>query len=142
MQAIKAGILEIADILVVNKADRPGADATVRALRAMLELDMRAGWQPPIVQTVALERQGIDTLAAKIDAHRAYLGASGDGLRRERTQLEMELINRLRETLLARLMAQVDPTLPSDLLDRLVARQIDPDSAVADLLKAAVNPVR
>ena len=134
VQAIKAGILEIADILVVNKIDRPGADQTVRALRANLELGHHAAWLPPILQTVALERKGIVELADQIDKHRAYLQQSGEWQRRERARLESELIERLRDALWAGWRAQLDHHTLSTALDQLVTRQTDPITAAHDLL--------
>ncbi len=77
IQAIKAGILEIADVLVVNKADLAGADRLVAELRTMLQLGVEHAWPPPIVQTVATEGAGIDELADRVAAHRAYLEQSG-----------------------------------------------------------------
>ncbi len=157
VQAIKAGILEIADILVVNKSDRPDALNTVRALQAMLDLgedrssrrwhhgrllpvaaaapaDEQDGWQPPIVQTVATEGTGVAELAAAIDRHRAYLQHSGRLADWERNRLEAELAARLREALLARLLQQVDPGGWQTLITRLVRRELDPASAVEHLL--------
>ncbi|MHB8625893.1 MAG: methylmalonyl Co-A mutase-associated GTPase MeaB [Aggregatilineales bacterium] len=136
VQAIKAGILEIADILVVNKIDRPGAENAVRALRANLELGHHAGWQPPILQTVALESKGIAELAEQIDKHRAFLQQSGEWQRRERARLESELTERLRDALWIQLRAHLDPRAMSETLDRLVTRQIDPITAVHELLAA------
>ncbi len=156
VQAIKAGILEIADILVVNKADRPGLESTVKALRAMLDLGHRAeqivhhgslmaitaiqimgeneAWQPPIVQTIATDGTGITELAKQIAAHRQYLQATGTLQRRERAQLENEITMRLQEALLNRLLSEIDPQKLTDLLDQIVARQIDPAYAVNFLL--------
>src|SRR5690606_425572 len=156
VQAIKAGILEIADILVVNKADRPGAENTVRALRAMLELGHRLRsslhhgelllaqpetdapaydfWQVPIVKTVATEHTGLDALADAITQHRAYLDESGLLVERQRAGLEAELAARLREALLARLVHDRTPETLEDVIARVVARQLDPGSAVRALL--------
>jgi LAO/AO transport system kinase len=100
IQAAKAGILEVADLFVVNKADREGADQTVRDLRYMLSLGGRhseaGAWRPPIVKTVAARDKdnGIDEVLAKIDAHAAWLGSSGEGRRRriERAAREVEAI--------------------------------------------------
>jgi LAO/AO transport system kinase len=100
IQAAKAGILEVADVFVVNKADRDGADQTVRDLRYMLSLGGRhseAGhWRPPIVRTVASREtdNGIDEVLAKVEAHRAWLESSGEGQRRrtERAAREIEAI--------------------------------------------------
>jgi LAO/AO transport system kinase len=156
VQAIKAGILEIADILVVNKADRPGADNTVRALRAMLELGHRlrsAGhhgpllnqddappepaldlWTVPILKTVATEHAGLDELAEAIERHRAYLGESGLFEERARQRVQAELATRLREELLARLLDDRSPAAVADVIERILARRLDPGSAVRELL--------
>ena len=136
IQAIKAGILEIADILVVNKADHPGLENLLRALRAMLDLGTRGEWQPPIMQTIANNRQGLAELAAQIDAHRAYLQASGEGVRRARAQIAIELEARLREAIMARLHTRRDTVHTAALIDQIVARQIDPATAVTELIDA------
>jgi LAO/AO transport system kinase len=157
VQAIKAGILEIADILVVNKADRPGIENTVRALRTMLELghrteralhhgrllnvpaplpdeDENTAWQPPIVQTVALDGKGIPELAEKLAAHRAYLRSSGTLAVREQARIEAEIADRLRDALLSRLLSQTDPALLAALVEQVSARRLDPGSAIQQLL--------
>jgi len=156
VQAIKAGILEIADILVVNKADRPGAENTVRALRAMLELGHRlrsAGhhgpllnhgdalpepaldlWNVPILKTVATEKSGLDELADAIERHRAYLRESGLYEERARQGVQAELATRLREELLARLLDERSPAAVADVIERILARRLDPGSAVRELL--------
>jgi LAO/AO transport system kinase len=161
VQAIKAGILEIADILVVNKADRPGIENTVRALRAMLDLGHRAertfhhrghqqltkdqpslpdentAWQPPIVQTIATDGTGVPDLVTKLAAHRDYLRESGTLAARERTRIEIEITERLREGLFARLLAQTDPARIAALIEQVTRRQIDPASAAQSLLNGA-----
>ena len=84
IQAAKAGILEIGDVYVVNKADRDGADTAARELRHMLTLGERArpaAWRPPVVKTVASPGEGIDELVAALDAHAAWLAASGNARR-------------------------------------------------------------
>lgn len=166
VQAIKAGILEIADILVVNKADRPEAGHTVRALRAMLDLGSsqptRAwhhggllvvepppavpeaaadppAWETPIVQTVAPEGRGIDDLLAAIARHRDYLVASGDLRLRERFKAERELTARLLDLWLARFVAQVDPAAVQAAIEALADRQVDPQTAVEKLLQQVGN---
>jgi len=158
VQAIKAGILEIADILVVNKADRPGAQNTVRALRTMLELGHRlrnaghhgAGllpasheasvpdsWTVPVIETVATEHTGIADVLAALDQHRAHLHSSGEIAERERQRVEAELLARLREALLARLLAAHDPATLAETVRRVVARELDPAGAVRALVAAA-----
>lgn len=156
IQAIKAGILEIADILVVNKADNPMVQNTVRALKAMLDLGHRQRMvahhgqlmvqtdstgapeydfrEVPIVQTVAINSQGIAELAEAIEAHRVYLAESGIQLDRQRSRLQSELVVRLQEVLLKNLLANVPPDILDDLVENVIARQMDPVSAVQTLL--------
>src|SRR5438105_2768317 len=92
VQAIKAGILEIADIFVVNKADREGADATIRQLRVMLNLGgpPRGGWSPPILAAVAMREEGIAEIAAAIERHLAHLRADGQLVEHERNRIARE----------------------------------------------------
>jgi LAO/AO transport system kinase len=162
VQAIKAGILEIADVLVVNKTDNPGAVNTVRALRTMLErghptsrqmvshhgqnmeISPNNGqeaplWLPPIVQTVALENRGIDELVTAIDEHRQYLQESQSLIRIERQNLELELEDRLRESLLRRLFERVPESSIQAVIERLQARTLDPQSAVNELIGQGEN---
>jgi LAO/AO transport system kinase len=159
IQAIKAGILEIADILVVNKADRPDAPQTVHALRAMLDLGARgphdrwqagallpaqtpstpqasgpARWDTPLAQTVALDGTGIPELVTLIDRHHDFLRETGQWKRWERTRLEQELAGRLQDALLARLLKETPHATIQFVLDQLVSRQLDPGSAVTHLL--------
>jgi LAO/AO transport system kinase len=87
IQAAKAGILEVADVLVVNKADREGADRTVRDLRhavSMAEGSAHAGWRVPVIRTVATDGSGVDDLVAAVERHREWLGAEGRRARRVR----------------------------------------------------------
>ena len=137
IQAAKAGILEVADVFVVNKADREGADATARDLRHMLSLaDGRKAdaWQPPIVKTVASRGEGIDDVVAAVDKHREWLAASGrlDGRRRARAADEIEAIavTSLRE----RMGDLRGGSLLDELAGRVVAGELDPYAAADDLL--------
>lgn len=160
VQAIKAGILEIADVLVVNKADKPGADNTVRGLRAMLELGHPASrsqltrhhgqllevdlppddhtaplWLPPIIRTVSTEETGIEELAAAIEKHREYLSSDGvlDSL--EQQHIEIELFDRLQAALLARLVAGVPNTVFTGIIQQIQARELAPQQAVNHILE-------
>lgn len=138
VQGLKAGILEIADVLVVNKADRPGADAAMRVLRVSQELGARGQeegrWQPPIVPTVATEGRGIADLLEQINRHRAYLQTSGTLQQRERERLAVELEARLREALLTQLLKRLGNGQYRHMVDKLLAREIDPASAVKELV--------
>ena len=135
VQANKAGLLEIADVLVVNKADREGAADTVRDLQVMLELAGERDWRPPIVETVATDSRGIDDLWRAVLDHRAHLEADG--------RLERRRDSRLREELRAivheRLRAGADERCSGERFDRLVekvaARELDPYAAADELLQ-------
>lgn len=146
IQAIKAGILEIADIIVLNKADRPMADNAERALRMMLEMAARQpvsisadaqpeqGWTPPILRTVATEGTGIQAVVEAIQTHRQYLQSSGEWERRERIRLQSELENRLQAALMKRLKEAISPETYRQLLSELVSRRISPHQALEILL--------
>ncbi len=138
IQAAKAGILEIADLFVVNKADRDGADTTVRDLRSMLSLGGRhseaGAWRPPILKTVASRGEGIDDVLDAMTRHREWMQAHGE-LRRRRTaracaEIEAIAVRSLRER-----MGDVhgSASLPA-LAERVVAGQTDPYAAAAELV--------
>jgi LAO/AO transport system ATPase len=142
IQAAKAGILEIADLFVVNKADRDGADQTVKDLRSMLSLGGRhsaaGAWRPPIVKSVASRGEGIDDVLVSIDKHHEWLGDTGEGDRRRRDraagEVEAIAIVALREQIGD---VHGSTALPA-LAERVVAGKIDPYTA-ADELVAAVT---
>jgi LAO/AO transport system kinase len=91
VQAAKAGILEVGDVFVVNKADREGADATTRELRTMIDLGQWSGWVPPVVKTVAATGEGIEELLDVITAHTAWLRSTGQRTERRRTRIRAEV---------------------------------------------------
>ena len=134
VQTAKAGLLEIADVFVVNKADRAGADEAVRDLVQMLELSGARDWTPPVVETVATDGRGIEDLAGAIAAHRAHLG-HGDRLEQRRVA---HLRDELRAIVVARLSARADTICRGDAFDALVAtvaaRDVDPYTAANRLL--------
>lgn len=157
IQAIKAGILEIADILVVNKADRPGAENTEKALKSMLELAHPTErvfkhhgaymsvsvpkentktnvWIPPIQRTVATEGAGIAELADAITRHTAHLRQSGDWAVRERLRLEVELEALIRESLLNRFRENVPRERYEKALEKVIQRKMSPWEAANLLL--------
>ncbi|HKJ27090.1 MAG TPA: methylmalonyl Co-A mutase-associated GTPase MeaB [Anaerolineales bacterium] len=154
IQAIKAGILEIADILVVNKADRPGIDQTERALKNMLQLahpgrrvfqhygkpikqnnyEDEPVWLPPIQRTIATEGKGVPELIGLIANHKAHLTNTGDLARRERARLTAELDLRIEEALVARWQDSLSDGKYSQILAQVIAREISPQQAVQKLL--------
>jgi LAO/AO transport system kinase len=137
VQAIKAGILEIADVFVVNKADREGADATIRQLRTMLHLGQTRpdGWEPPILPAVALRDEGSAEVAAAIERHMAYLRASADFAARQRQRAAHEFQLIVQEAALERARARVPADAWEALVDRIARREIDPYTAAAELLE-------
>ncbi|MGD2165898.1 MAG: methylmalonyl Co-A mutase-associated GTPase MeaB, partial [Anaerolineae bacterium] len=138
VQALKAGLMEIADILVVNKADRSGAARTARALEMVIKRNAPTdndGWLPPIVQTVALDGSGVSELLKAIRDHRRYLCTSGKLAERERTRIEAELLNILQRRLLDQLMSKVGDERLNAWIDRIVARQTDVYTAAGELCK-------
>jgi LAO/AO transport system kinase len=139
IQTIKAGILEIADILVVNKAESPGASEVVRDLRNMLRLGEQSGWTPPIVETVAIEGKGIDQIFTQIARHRDYLCASGEGAARQRRRLRAELMRLSRRHLAARIDAALDSPELRPTLDALERREVDPLSAAITVAGVATR---
>ena len=134
VQAAKAGLLEIADIFVVNKADRPGADVTVSDLAGMLELGSRKAWQPPIVRTIATTGDGLAELWDEIGAHRAFLESSGAVVERRRERLVDEIRGLVAERLLERAGALTESMHFEALVDKVAARTSDPYTAVDELL--------
>src|SRR5215216_1920826 len=158
IQAIKAGIMEIADVLVINKADRPGVENTERALRSTLELahptkrvfrhhgkSMSISepttdstiWIPPIVKTVATESKGIDELAASIAKHAEHLRQSGDWTARDRARLGSEMETLLREALMDRFLETIPQKEYAEIIEKVVHRNISPSEAVTSLLNGA-----
>jgi LAO/AO transport system kinase len=133
VQASKAGLLEIADVFVINKADRPGAAEARRDLDRMLDLTAGADWRPPVVATTAATGEGVDELWTAIGAHRAHLTASGKLEERRRTRVGTELTE-----IVAALLRERATAAAGDRLDRVVAqvaaREIDPWTAAEQLL--------
>lgn len=140
IQAIKAGILEIGDIFVVNKADRDGAMRTVADLEMMV--DTKPGgassqWRPPVVPTVALESQGIEELAQQIAAHWSFLLESGTLAEKTSQRMRAELLGILNLRVAdAALDALDEGGRASELMARMTSRELDPHSAADELAKA------
>ena len=135
IQAIKAGVLEIADVLVVNKADRPGADETARDLAQMLTLAKDHPWKPPIVRTSAQSGEGVPQLVEAIARHRAWSAQSGERERRRRAAARSEVEALLREALLRDLAGRVGEARLADAAARVAERTLDPYAAVDELLR-------
>ncbi|MGQ0481511.1 MAG: methylmalonyl Co-A mutase-associated GTPase MeaB [Pseudonocardia sp.] len=139
IQAAKAGILEVADLFVVNKADRDGADQTVRDLRYMLSLGERrerdgSVWKAPIVKTIASKSIGIDDVVAKIDEHREWMNATGERERRRQRRAESEIEAITLEQVRERIGDVRGGDALPELAKRVVAGEIDPYRAAAELM--------
>jgi LAO/AO transport system kinase len=158
IQAIKAGILEIADILVINKADHPGVENTEKALKSMLELahptqrifqhhgtsmsvslpavdTNSSAWIPPIQKTVSLNGKGITELAEAIARHVEHLNQTGDWHVRERARLEVELDSLIRDALMTRFRAEISQGEYDAIFEKIAARSLSPFEAVKLLMK-------
>jgi LAO/AO transport system kinase len=138
VQAAKAGILEIADIFVVNKSDRPGAQEAIRDLRTMLAMARydEGAWKPPIISASAMSGEGIDDLVARLNAHASWLAESGEGERRR--------VARAREEITVLAVAQVRERLGAlpgearleDLAGQVASGKLDPYSAADELISS------
>ncbi len=139
IQAIKAGVLEIADIFVVNKADREGAEKTVTELQAMMALGPgRLAWSPPIFKTVATQGKGIAELAQGILAHQTHLDRAGSRQIRQRERSRALFLELLQERVTRRLLEQAAANGSLEqTIERIAHREVDPYSAVEELLKKA-----
>jgi LAO/AO transport system kinase len=157
IQAIKAGIVEIADIFVVNKADRAGAEATARALQFMLESGDRLArqaaiaaangadkntvrWQVPVCKTVALDGTGLDELVSQLDAHRAYLRSSGRLEAKERARAQANLVELLRQELFSRFLLSLETGELEDAVSDIASRQMSPYETLERLLNTPKTP--
>jgi LAO/AO transport system kinase len=153
VQAIKAGILEIADILVLNKADVPGAERAMQALRAVLEMGgpakesmtdlggqiesdgIQTRWETPIISTVATKGDGIPDLAEAISRHRHHLEESGEWNIRDRKRVQSEMDSLLRERLLARFLDHQPDGRYDEMLEQVLERKVSPHQAVEVLIQ-------
>lgn len=136
IQAIKAGVLEIADLLVINKADREGVEKLDLYLKAMLNLAPRKPWRVPILKTIAARGEGISDLAQRIEEHLAFLRSSGEYEKRERARLRDELLSRVREEISRRVFRrELQAGGLAELVGQLENRQLDLNEAALQLLK-------
>jgi LAO/AO transport system kinase len=148
VQAIKAGVLEIADVFVVNKADREGADRSIRDLRMMLELRRTSPlfhateWEPPIVSCIATQDHGVDTLVSAIARHWAQLDQTGERMKREAARARTDLLQRLQARLLGRALQSLETASESleVLAERIAKRELDPYAAAERISRAVLAP--
>jgi LAO/AO transport system kinase len=136
IQALKAGVMEIPDVICVNKADHPMTDTMVREIRGVLSLGPSRTWRVPIVRTEATKGEGVAELAEKISEHRAHIEAEGTLDERRARNLRNEVL----ELAAARLRRDLEASVAGDpataeLLDRVVRRELDPASAATEILE-------
>lgn len=141
VQAMKAGLMEIADVLVVNKADREGADLMARELRVTLDLKKDDGWRPPVVLTVATEDRGVAEVAAAVAAHRAYLSSSGELARRRAARVRREIETLINDDLHRRMRAADGyERHVAEAVRRVERGEITTYDAAAELIAAMFGP--
>ena len=136
IQALKAGIMEIPDVIAINKMDHPMAKTMLNEVRQVLSLGPTDGWRPPIVLTEAMRGEGVDTLWEKIEEHRAWLEAEGELEERRRRNLATEVF----QVASARARRHLEEEVQDDaelrrLLDDVQARRLDPLTAVREILE-------
>jgi LAO/AO transport system kinase len=137
IQAIKAGIMEVADLFVINKADRDGADQVEQEVEAMKSLAMPQGWDPPVLRTVAQQGEGVTELLVKLREHGQWLRDHGGLARKARERARLRFDSLLAEAALRRAKAQAGPERLEAALQGIADRTLDPYSAVAAILGEA-----
>ena len=143
VQALKAGVMEIPDVIVVNKSDHPLTDTMIREVRGVLSLGPQEGWRVPIVKTEASRGEGVEELWEQMKAHRAHIESEGTLVERRRRNLMNEVLALATGRLRRRLEEQIyEDDEVQVLLDEVVARRLDPASAAARLLEREVRPER
>jgi LAO/AO transport system kinase len=143
IQALKAGVMEIPDVIVVNKADHPLTDTMVREIKGVLALGPRPDWPVPIIRTEAMRGEGIAELAEKLTEHRTYIKEQGTLSERRRRNLMSEVL----AIATFRMRRELEESLREDdevreLLDRVVSRELDPASAATTILEREASTWR
>lgn len=143
IQVIKAGILEIADVFVVNKADRDGADHVVAELETMLLMapDCR-NWTPPVLKAISTTAEGVKEVADKIEDHARFLAESGELQKRNEENLRRELLKILKAEFADELVRLVARERIEQIVNRVIQRQIDPTSGARELLREFQEAIR
>ncbi len=136
VQCLKAGVMEVADIFVINKADRGGVEIVEKQVTALLSLAKRkGGWQPPVLKTVATSGEGVGELQGKIEDFRSFVSQGPEAEHREREKWRARILEMLRENLLAQAVgSRLDAELVDGLALEVVERRLDPHSAVETLM--------
>ena len=139
VQALKAGIMEIGDIFVINKCDRPGTEKMERAVLAMLSLSNRSdGWLPPVVKTIATQGEGIDTLVESIDRCQQFFEKSALRAEKKRAAARQRLLTLLEERLMDTAVQKVFPNGElNKVVEQIAERQQDPYSIVEQIVNSS-----
>ncbi len=136
IQAIKAGILEIGDIFVINKSDMEGADETSRELDAMLDMNPEnSGWRPPIIQTIANSNIGVDEVVEAMDQHMEHLKSTGNYHKRIKARTRVELMEIIRDNIHSYLIESGQDEKFDSLVDMIVNGELDPYTAAEEFVK-------
>lgn len=146
IQAIKAGIMEVGDVFVVNKADREGADRTVMEIRAVLEFNAQSDYTPPVLKTVAEDGEGVGALLEAISAHRTYMAESGKAVELQKTRIAQKLMDIFQSNMLKNVQRLDQETnLMEELVQSVYEKKLDPYTAAEKLsghidCNSAANP--
>lgn len=139
IQIMKAGIMEIADIFIINKADRDGFERIVREVNMMLDLQGEKAWRPPVIPTIAEQGDGVDMAAKAISDHRAFLERSSEGRRRKLTRVRLEVEEILRREIAKTAEKAWDRQISGDVLEELAARKKNPYTVAYELLSKIIS---
>jgi len=139
IQALKAGIIEIADVLVVNKADHPGADILVSQLQALLSLSPAGSRRPPILKTIATKGEGMDALISAVEDHHAHLQSSGTLAKHREDDARRQVLAIARQILLERIRESTPAPELEALVARVAERSLDPHTAAEELTAAVTG---
>lgn len=140
IQIMKAGIMEIADVFIVNKADRDGADKVAREVNVMLDLLGQRQWRPPVYKTSAEKAEGIEEVVSSLCEHREFLKKSEEGRLRRWARLEREVESIMRREISRMVERSWENRKTKDLLNALAEREQDPYTVAADILDQILTP--
>jgi LAO/AO transport system kinase len=142
VQIMKAGIMEIADVFIVNKADRDGADKVVADVRMMLDISPRVDWRPPVVKTCAERGEGVGDAVKAIDSHWYHLMSSQEGRQRRISRIESQVEGILRREIAAMVNRVWEDRKDHGVLEELLERRTDPYSLAEEILDQVLSPSR
>lgn len=139
IQAMKAGVMEIGDIFVVNKADRDGAEKTAREIEAMLDFNKKSQWRPKVILTSAQDNKGIDDVVAAIDEHMKYVKDSGTFTAKRKEHIREEIIALVTQNIMSEIMSKLSKDKLDSVVDKVTEKETDPYTASADVLQLIRN---